>query len=121
MGWNDSNDWFVGPEYETWKYDVMPEVSPKTIKVISKVRYIFPSAIVFKDTHVYDNRAHTKKLYSVGECSTFSEVDLIMITGDYQTEHHNFRIKGQWAVSIDEAWENAWTRIQETMLKKLEQ
>jgi len=120
MGLDDSNDWFVGPTFKEWKYEPMPSVSTEIQDVISKVRGIFPNAIVFKDTHKYTNHVHALKLYGVGEPTLITSEELLMITGDYQRVNSHFRLKGRWSETIDEAWISTWVMIQQIMLQKFE-
>jgi len=109
------------PEFESWKYNALPDCLPETKELVVKVRSIFPNAIVFQDNHVYFNRAHAKNIYAIGECSIITASEPVMITGDYGKTEGHLRIKGKWAETIDAAWQNAWIFIQETMLKKFEQ
>jgi hypothetical protein len=114
----EGNEWFTSQSVEKWKYEEMPSINEDSMETIRQVKSIFPNAMVFKDTHRYDNNAFLDKIYCVGGCKLLSTSDLIMITGDYQTSRSEFLTKGKWASTIEEAWRNAWAQIQEKMLEK---
>jgi hypothetical protein len=116
----NKNPLFNGPKFYNWDYLEMPKVKEKTKDIISSVRAIYPNVLVFKDTHEYVSEDLNNHKYCIGFNGTLSSEKPIMIVADYQDSRNIWYVKSEFCITIDEAWESAWTMILNKMLSKFE-